>query len=384
MRFFSIVLSFLLLSTAVSAQKLYQRFADSEINRFPEAWQIDHGKRLYFGYGQGLACLAMLKVWEKTGDQKYFDYVEKWADNLINEEGDIYLYKLHTYNIDYINPGKILFTLYEKTGKTKYKLAIETLMGQLKWHPRTHEGAYWHKLIYPHQVWLDGIYMAAPFVAQYGKFTGDSTYYEDAINHVLVAAKHTFDAKTGLYFHAWDESRNQRWADKVTGQSPNFWGRSIGWWYMAVVDVLDFIPQDYPRRDNLVKIVQDLAPALEKYQDNEGLWWQVIDRQGEDKNYQESSVNAMFLYAYGKAMNKGYIPEKYTSVTDKILSGMKARLVITEPNGNLTLTQCNAVAGLGGSPYRDGSYSYYVNERIRENDAKATGPFIMGCLEVDK
>lgn len=384
MRLFSIVLLFLFLSSSVSAQKLYQQFADSEMSRFPEAWQIDHGKRLYFGYGQGLACLAMLKVWEKTGDQKYFDYVEKWADTLINEQGEIYLYKVETYNIDYINPGKILFSLYEKTGKEKYKLAIERLMAQLKWHPRTHEGAYWHKLIYPHQVWLDGIYMAAPFVAQYGQFTGDSTYYEDAINHVLVAAKHTFDPQTGLYYHAWDESRNQRWADKTTGQSPNFWGRSIGWWYMAVVDVLDFIPQDYPRRDSLVKIVRDLAPALAKYQDKDGLWWQVLDRQGADKNYQEASVNAMFLYAYGKAMNKGYITEEYARVTDKLLSGLQSNILITDNKNNLTLIQCNAVAGLGGHPYRDGSYEYYVNERIRENDAKATGPFIMGCIELDR
>jgi unsaturated rhamnogalacturonyl hydrolase len=355
------------------------------MSRFPEAWQIDHGKRLYFGYGQGVGCLAMLKVWEKTGDHKYFDYVEKWADTLINEQGEIHLYKVETYNLDYINPGKILFTLYEKTRKQKYKLAIERLMAQLKWHPRTHEGAYWHKLIYPHQIWLDGVYMAAPFVAQYGKFTGDSTYYEDAINHVLVAARHTFDRRTGLYYHAWDESKNQRWADKTTGQSPNFWGRSIGWWYMAVVDVLDFIPEGYPRRDSLVKIVRDLAPALARYQDKDGLWWQVMDRQGADGNYQEASVNAMFLYAYGKAMNKGYISKKYVSVTDEILNGMKGvGLLIEESNGNLTLTRCNAVAGLGGNPYRDGSYDYYVNERIRENDAKATGPFIMGCIEVDR
>lgn len=384
MRFFSIILSFLLLSPGVSAQKLYRQFADSEISRFPEAWQIDHGKRLYFGYGQGLACLAMLKVWENTEDQKYFDYVEKWADTLINEKGDIYLYKVETYNIDYINPGKILYTLYKQTGKEKYKLAIERLMAQLKVHPRTHEGAYWHKLIYPHQIWLDGIYMAAPFVAQYGQFTGDSTYYEDAINHVLVAAKHTLDPQTGLYYHAWDESKNQLWANKRTGQSPNFWGRSIGWWYMAVVDVLDFIPEGYPRRDSLVQIVRDLAPVLAKYQDQDGLWWQVLDRQGADKNYQEASVNAMFLYAYGKAINKGYIGSEYRGVTDKILEGIQAKLLQKEVNGNLTLIQCNAVAGLGGHPYRDGSYSYYVNERIRENDAKATGPFIMGCLEVDR
>ena len=371
-------------SSKALAQKLYMQFAESELKRFPEAWQIDHGKRLYFGYGQGLGCLAMLKMWEKTGDQKYFDYVEAWADTIINEAGEIYLYKRDTYNLDYINPGKILFTLYEKTGKEKYKLAIERLMDQLKVHPRTLEGAYWHKLIYPHQIWLDGVYMADPFIAAYGQFKQDSARYEDVINHILVTAKHTYDAQTGLYYHAWDESKKQLWANDVTGQSPNFWGRSIGWWFMALVDVLDFIPTDYPKRDEIVAIINGLAKTLPKYQDEEGLWWQVMDKIGQDKNYQEASVNAMFMYGFAKAANKGYIPASYKAVAEKTLAGIQKRLLKTEADGTLTLIQCNAVAGLGGHPYRDGSYDYYVNERIRENDAKATGPFIMGLLELDR
>lgn len=378
--FFCLISSF----SKGQGQKLFLQFAESERARFPEAWQIDHGKRLYFGYGQGLGCLAMLKVWEKTGDKTYFDYVEAWADTIINEEGSIYLYKREAYNLDYINPGKILFTLYEKTGKEKYKRAIENLMAQLKVHPRTLEGAYWHKLIYPHQVWLDGVYMADPFIAQYGQFTKDKSYYDDVINHILITAKHTYDEETGLYYHAWDESKKQRWANKETGQSPNFWGRSIGWWFMALVDVLDFIPEEYPQRDEIIEIINALAQTLPKYQDEEGLWWQVIDKAGAAGNYQEASVNAMFMYALAKGANKGYIESSYKAVAEKTLSGMQKKLLRKEADGTLTLTQCNAVAGLGGSPYRDGSYEYYINERIRENDAKATGPFIMGLLELDR
>ena len=364
--------------------KVYQQFADSEMKRFPEAWQLDHGKRMYFGYAQGLGCLAMLKVWEKTKDQRYFDYVEAWADTIINENGDIHLYKIEAYNIDYINPGKILFTLYEKTGKAKYQLAIEKLMGQLKHHPRTLEGVYWHKLIYPHQIWLDGIYMGDPFVAAYGKFVGDSTYFDDVINQILVTAKHTHDKKTGLYYHAWDESRKQQWANKTTGQSPNFWGRSVGWWFMALVDVLDFIPADYPKRDSVMTLLADLADALPRYQDDEGLWWQILDKPRAQGNYQEASVNAMFMYAYAKAVNKGYIAEKYKRIAEKTWSGIEGKLLKREADGSLTLMQCNAVAGLGGHPYRDGSYDYYINERVRENDSKATGPLIMGLIELDK
>jgi unsaturated rhamnogalacturonyl hydrolase len=378
----SIFISVIYIQT-VSGQKVYQHFADSEMKRFPQAWQLDHGKRLYFGYGQGLACLAILKVWEATNDQKYFDYVEKWADTIINSDGNIHLYKLETYNIDYINPGKILFTLYEKTKKEKYKLAIESLMQQLKVHPRTHEGAYWHKLIYPHQIWLDGVYMAAPFVAQYGTFVDNTKYYDDAVNHVLVAAKNTFDPKSGLYYHAWDESKNQWWANKLTGQSPNFWGRSIGWFYMAMVDVLDYIPENHDRRKEIINLIQNLATTLQKYQDKDGLWWQVLDKPGAPKNYQEASVNTMFLYAYTKSMNKGYISRSYENITSKLLKGINNKLLIKDVGNTLTLIHCNAVAGLGGNPYRDGSYEYYVNERIRANDAKANAPFIMACVEAN-
>ncbi|MGC4231385.1 MAG: glycoside hydrolase family 88 protein [Niabella sp.] len=365
------------------SQKLYQQFADAEMSRFPQAWQLDHGKRLYFGYSQGLGCMAMLKVRDRTGEQKYFDYVEKWADTVINQDGYIYLYKVETYNVDYINPGKILYTLYKETGKAKYKLAIERLMAQLKWHPRTLEGVYWHKLIYPHQTWLDGQYMALPFVAQYGQFVNDPSYYNDVIDQFIVTAKNHLDARTGLYYHGWDESRKQQWAHKATGQSPNFWGRSIGWWYMALVDVLDFIPEKYPRRDSLVHLIRHLAESLTRYQDADGLWWQVLDRAGDNKNYQEASVNAMFMYAYAKGVNKGYLDKKYRAVAERTLNGIAQKLMKKE-TGLLTLIQCNAVSGLGGAPYRDGSYEYYVNERVRDNDAKATGPFIMGCIELDK
>ncbi len=363
-------------------KKLSLQFVESEMQRFPEAWQFDHGKRLYFGYTQGLGCMAMLKMWEQTNDQRYFDYVEKWADTIINDQGEIHMYKVESYNIDYINSGKVLFPLYEKTGKQKYKLAIERLMAQLEHHPRTHEGVFWHKLIYPHQIWLDGLYMGDPFVAAYGKFVGDNRFYDDVINQFLVTAEHTYDKKTGLYYHGWDESKNQRWANKQTGQSPNFWGRSNGWWFMALVDVLDFIPENYPKRDSLLQIINGLAETLPRYQDDDGLWWQVLDQVGRDKNYQEASVSSMFMYSYAKAVNKGYIDKKYRSVAEKALAGIKKKLLKTEPDGTLSLIQCNAVSGLGGEPYRDGSYEYYVGEKVRENDGKATGPFIMGLLEL--
>ncbi|WP_308993311.1 glycoside hydrolase family 88 protein [Mariniflexile litorale] len=368
----------------VKAQDTGILFANSEIQRFPEAWQLDHGKRLYFGYSQGLGSLAMLKVWKHTKNKSYLDYVIKWADTIINDEGEIHKYKVETYNIDYINPGKVLFDVYNETGNEKYKLAIDRLIDQLKHHPRTLEGAFWHKLRYQHQVWLDGLYMGAPFIAQYAATFNKPELMDDAVNQFIICAKHTYDAKTGLYYHAWDESKTQQWANKKTGQSPNFWGRSMGWWFMALVDVLDFVPQEHPQRAELLKMIQGLVEVLPKYQDKNGLWYQVLDKGNQEGNYHEASVSSMFMYAIAKAVNKGYVDTKYKQYAEKAYKGLMKDLIVKHPDGMLTLTKCCAVAGLGGHPYRDGSYDYYINERIRENDAKATGPFIMGCLELNK
>ena len=362
------------------AQQTAIRFAESEMKRAPEAWQLDHGKRLYFGYAQGVGCTAMLHMWKETGDEKYFNYVEEWADTLINEQGEIHLYKVETYNVDYINSGKVLFDLYEQTGKEKYKRAMDLLVKQLEHHPRTLEGVFWHKLIYPHQIWLDGLYMADPFLAQYAVTFDQPQWIDDVINQFLVTAKRTYDFKTGLYYHAYDESRKQRWADNITGHSPNFWGRSIGWWFMALVDVLDFIPQNHPQRSDLIQIIQGLADTLPNYQDTNGLWYQVLDKPDYEGNYHEASASSMFMYSYAKAVKKGYLDEKYLAIAEKAYEGLMETLIVENNDGTLTLTQCCAVSGLGGHPYRDGSVEYYVNERVRDNDAKATGPFIMGCL----
>lgn len=363
---------------------LYEQLAQSEMQRFPQLWQLDHGKRLYFAYSQGLGALAFWKLYEKTNNPVYYHYVEQWADTLINPKGEIYLYEPESFHLDFINPGKVLFPLYAKTGDKKYLLAIERLIKQLQEQPRTADGLFWHKGIYPNQVWLDGLYMASPFLVAYGNLTKDKSYYEEAVKQLLGAAKHLHDPKTGLYFHAWDAVKEQAWANKQTGTSPNFWGRSIGWWFMALVDVLELLPEDYPRRGELLKLTQELAAVLPRYQDKDGLFWQVLDRPGEGKNYQEASVNSMFLYAYAKAVRLGYVPKEDKAMAEKILKGIQEKLLVRDAEGLWNLIQCNAVAGLGGKPYRDGSFDYYVNERIRENDIKATAPLIMGLMELNR
>jgi unsaturated rhamnogalacturonyl hydrolase len=361
-----------------------QRFADSEMARFPQAYQLDHGKRPFFGYAQGVGCCAMLAMWHNTGERRYYDYVKQWADTLINDRGEIYLYSMESYNLDFVNSGKVLFDLYNETHDKRYRLAMDTLAKQLKNQPRTCDGGFWHKLIYQHQMWLDGLYMASPFLARYGAEFGHPELVDDAVKQFRLCHKHTYDEKTGLYHHAWDESRSQRWADPETGHSPNFWGRSIGWWFMALVDALDYIPADHDGRADMIGYIQGLAESLPKYQDADGLWYQVLDQPTREGNFPEASVTTQFMYAYAKAVNRGYIDKKYRKVAEKAFEGLKKKLIVENADGTLTLTRCCQVGGLGGNPYRDGRFEYYIGEKMRDNDAKATGPFIMGCLELGK
>jgi len=361
-----------------------RRFADSEIRRFPKAWQLDYGKRMFFGYSQGVGCTAMLHLWKSTGDERYYGYVKQYADSVINSRGDIYLYSPESYNLDFVEAGNMLFDVYQKTGDAKYKIAMDQLIEQLKKQPRTSDGGFWHKKVYEHQMWLDGIFMASPFMVHYGAAFNKPEWIDEAIKQITLCHTHTFDAKTGLYYHAWDESKSQRWANPLTGVSPNFWGRSIGWYFMAVVEALDYIPANHPRRSELIKIIQGLVDALPNYQASNGLWSQVIDQPSRKGNYPEASVTTQCMYAIAKSVNKGYIDKKYRVYAEKAFQGIADKLLIENIDGTLTLTRCCAVGGLGGNPYRDGSFEYYIGEKIRDNDAKATGPFIMGCIELNK
>jgi unsaturated rhamnogalacturonyl hydrolase len=214
-----------------------------------------------------LELQSILQVWQKTGDKKYFDYAEAYTDSMISENGEIKTYELSEYNVDRLNTGKILFPIYDYTKHEKYKRALELLREQMKTHPRTSEGGFWHKKVYPYQMWLDGLYMVCPFLAQYAAVFDEPALFDEVALQITTVAKHAYDPKTGLYYHGWDESRTQQWADPQTGQSPNFWSRSIGWYMMAMIDVLDYLPKDHPKRPEIIKIFQNLSASLQKFQD---------------------------------------------------------------------------------------------------------------------
>jgi unsaturated rhamnogalacturonyl hydrolase len=372
-------------ATPASEEPMYERMAMSDMERHPEGWTIDFYTKPKWEYTHGLMMTALDKVYDKTGEEKYLDYIKNFADFMISEDGTIKTYKKSDYNIDRVNPGKFLIELYKETGEEKYRLAIEELRDQMREHPRTSEGGFWHKERYPHQMWLDGLYMGSPFLAKYAKEFNEPALYDDVANQIHLIDKYTWNEEKGLYHHGWDESREQKWANKETGRSPEIWGRAMGWFAMSLVDVLDYFPEDHPKRDEILQVTQKMANAITNYQDEEtGLWWQVVDQGGREGNYLESSASSMFVYFLAKAAQKGYIDQKYLQDAREGYQGILDNFIEVEEDGDVTITDAVSVSGLGGDPYRDGTYEYYISEPTRDNDPKAVGPFIMASLLMEE
>jgi unsaturated rhamnogalacturonyl hydrolase len=369
--------------------KWSERMMLSEIERFPEATKLDFSETPRWTYTPGLVLSACSRVYEQTKKQKYYDYIYDYANTLIDSTGNIDTYKITDQNLDMIKSGDVLLFLYPITKEERFLKAMQTLNSQLETQPKTSDGGYWHKKRYPNQMWLDGLYMAEPFHTRYAKeYVKDAAKAEKIYNDVVLQfdliQKHSRDEKTGLLYHGWDESKDQKWANKETGNSQNFWSRGMGWYGMAMVDVLDFLPENHPGRERIIAYLTQYAEAITKVQDKSGLWWQVLDQGDRQGNYLEATGTAMFTYTLAKGVRKGYLPKKYLDVAKKAYQGILDNLISVEDNGVVNLNKCCGVAGLGGNPYRDGSYEYYINEIIRSNDPKGTGPFIMASLELNK
>lgn len=361
------------------------RMVESEMQRWPESWQLDFQPKLKWDYCHGLELQAMLDVYDRYGDEKIYEYALAYADTMVNADGTIKMYKREEFSLDRVNSGKFLFRIYEQTKDEKYKKALALMRSQFEDHPRNEDGGFWHKKIYPNQVWLDGIYMGAPFYAEYAYRNNEVGAYQDIINQFLMAARHTYDPKTDLYKHACDVSRKEKWADPVTGQSQHSWGRALGWYAMAFVDALEFIPQHEAGRDSMIITLNKVAQQIKRLQDEKtGLWYQVLDRSGDEGNYLESSCSVMFVYTLFKAVRKGYVDPSYLAVAEKGYKGILDNFITTDDKGLISITKACAVAGLGGKNYRMGDYDYYINEKIRDNDPKAVGPFIMASLEWER
>lgn len=376
------------------SKRLAEEMVRSEMKRSPDAWALEGATRPKWTYTLGLELGAMIRLqnsWKGCGlkEKDVYDYARTYTDALISEDGKIEGYRMETYKLDDINSGRLVTMLYEKTHEKKYRTVMDTLFCQLHSQPRTPEGGYWHKEIYPQQMWLDGLYMAEPFKAQYVRDYVEGNirweYYDDIMHQFSLCYEKTLCPQCHLPHHAWDSAHIQNWCDRSTGRSAHAWGRAIGWYMMALVDTYEIIygeNRQHDHSDSLSIIINLIGEELLKLQDkNNGCWQQVLDETGREGNYFEMSATPMFAYSFLKGYRLGMLPKKYAQAARKALKGMCSEfLKKDEQTGRLTLTNICSVAGLSAD--RDGSFEYYLREPIRENDPKGVGPFILALMEL--
>jgi len=335
-------------------------------------------------YDEGVVLKGIEGVWQQTGDKKYFNYIHNYIDALVSTDGTIKGYKKDDYSLDNILSGRSVLMLYNVLGKPQYYNAAVQLRAQLKDQPRIPEGGFWHKKKYTNQMWLDGLYMGDVFYAEYASTFHEDADFDDIASQFILMEQHARNPKTGLLYHAWDESHAEKWADQKTGLSQNFWARADGWYAMALVDVLDKFPVNHPKRPELLAILNRLAAAIQKYQSPNGLWYEVMDKATEKGNYQEASASSMFVYALAKGAREGYLPSSYIAVAQKGYKGIVDKFIETDASGQTNLNGTVSVGGLGGNPYRDGSYAYYLSEKVIQNDPKGVGAFIQASVEIER
>jgi len=318
-------------------------------------------------------------------DQKYSEYMENWVNHFVKEDGSVTDYRSKEYNLDRIFPGRNVFTLYKRNPDPKYKIALDNFILQLKTHPKTNSGGYWHKKIYPWQMWLDGIFMASPYMAQYAKEFNEPEWFDVATAQTKMIYEKTLDPQSGLLMHAWDESRTQKWCDPETGKSHYPWSRATGWYIIAIEEILEYLPENHSDRDTLISILRKTCDALLKVRDPKtGLWFQVLNQGGREGNYLEGSGSVMFIYAYARGAHKGYLDKKYLDIANRAFDGIIKELITVDEKGLVTMHNICGGCGLGGNPYRDGSYEYYINEKRIDNDPKGVAPFILSAIELDR
>lgn len=362
-------------------------------NGLPNSWSLrmvnsilpDYPlERALWHYEHGLMVKAIAAVGSACDESSLVQFRQDWVNHFVTPEGAIRTYRVDEHNLDQVNPARLIFPLYRASGAERYRKALELVYSQLQTQPRTPSGGFWHKKIYPNQMWLDGLYMAGPFYAEYAATFDRPADFDDITHQILLCARHTRDPRTGLLYHAWDESKTQAWADPASGCSPNFWGRATGWFVMALVDVLDFLPAGHKDHPAVVAVLQDLASALVRYQDPaSGLWHQVVDAAGRPGNYGESSVTAMLAYGFAKGARMGWLGRDSLHAAQRAYRGLLENQIKLDAQGRLRLENICGVGGLGGNPYRDGSFEYYVGEKIVTNDFKGVGPFVLAALEME-
>ena len=371
----------------------------SEMKRVPHSYLLDFSKKPKWSYVMGIEMEGMLDTYEayKDGNEAILEYLKEYPQTMIDEKGNITGYKYEDFNLDNVRTAKFILRMHSIAPTKGTEKALKTLFKQLVNQPRTKEGVYWHKAIYANQVWLDGIFMGLPFYCNYAVQTMKpkkaEKYLNDAVDQIIKTDLRTYDEKTQLWKHAWDETHEQFWADKENGKSQHTWARALGWYVMAMTECLDAMPENYARRDEVIKLLNKAMASVVKYQDKAtGVWYDVMDVK-DPRNYLESTASSMFAYVLLKGYRKGYLSEKYRDAGVKAYNGILNQFIKVNPDKTISLTKCCSVSGLGPGPgpyvkkpnyKRDGSFNYYMSEPIRDNDAKGVGPFIWASLEMEQ
>ncbi len=382
-------------------QRPYRNYSEwltySEMKRVPESYLLDFSTEPKWSYVMGIELEGMLDTYLRYKDEKILDYLKAYPAKMIDDKGNITGYKYEDFNLDNVRTSKFIYRMNELRPQKNLDKALVTLFKQLEHQPRTQEGVWWHKAIYANQVWLDGIFMGLPYYALAapslkGRKKAERKYWNDAVDQIIKTDKRTYDAATGLWKHAWDETHTAFWADKQTGLSRHTWARALGWYTMAMIEVLDALPQDYERRGEVIALFRKAMTQVVKYQDEKsGVWYDVMDVT-DPRNYLESTASSMFAYCLLKGYRLGYLDDSFKAAGVKAYNGIVDRFIKVNADKTISLTDCCAVSGLGPAPgpyvkkpnyKRDGSFEYYMSEPIRDNDPKGVGPFIWASLEME-
>ena len=371
----------------------------SEMKRVPHSYLLDFSSKPKWSYVMGIEMEGMLDTYEhyKEGNNAILDYLKEYPAKMIDEKGNITGYKYEDFNLDNVRTAKFILRMHNLFPTKGTEKALKTLFKQLQNQPRTKEGVYWLKAIYANQVWLDGIFMGLPFYCNYAVQTMKpkkaEKYLNDAVDQMVKTDYRTYDEKTQLWKHAWDETHQQFWANKEDVKSQHCWARALGWYVMAMTECLDAMPENYARRQEVIDLLNKAMKSVVKYQDKKtGVWYDVLDVKS-DKNYLESTASSMFAYVLLKGYRKGYLSEEYLKAGVKAYNGILKQFIKVNADKTISLTRCCAVSGLGPGPgpyvkkpnyKRDGSFEYYMSEPIRDNDAKGVGPFIWASLEMEQ
>lgn len=362
---------------------LSTKVADSVIANYPKPTDLNYRG---WHYDSGFLLLGIFEAWKKNKNPKHLAYVKNWVDTYLKPDGSLKenIFPVEEHQLDSILPGRLLIALYQETNEEKYKKAAFELTEFLKVQPRCKNGGYWHKSVYPYQMWLDGIYMAGPYSVEFGKAFNQPMWIDDAVEQAILLHKLTHESKSGLLFHGWEENKTIVWADKEKGTSPEFWGRAIGWYAVALVDSLDDLPQNHPKRAELILILQNLMESLAKYQDAKtGLWFQIVDKGDRADNWIETSASSMFIYAMAKGSKKGYLDKKYLSLAEKAYQNLVMNYVFIGADKSIYFTDTVNVGTLNPK-VSDGSYESYIYTPKQVNDIKGLGAFVFASIEMEK